>query len=41
MQGSNPAHIATRSVATRRDWKTFAKALQTGTEDLARNKEKN
>ena len=28
------------AVRARRDWKTFAKALQTGTEDLARNKEK-
>jgi hypothetical protein len=28
------------AVRTRRDWKTFAKALQTGTEDLAKNKEK-
>src|SRR5204862_8235035 len=28
---------ATRS---RRDWKTFAKALQVGTEDLTKNKEK-
>lgn len=27
-------------VRGRRDWKTFAKALQTGTEDLAKNKEK-
>jgi len=24
----------------RRDWKTFAKALQAGTEDLGKNKEK-
>lgn len=28
------------AVRARRDWKTFAKALQTGTEDLAKNKEK-
>src|SRR5437762_4219818 len=28
------------SVRTRRDWKTFAKAVQVGTEDLTRNKEK-
>lgn len=28
------------SVRTRRDWKTFAKAVQAGTEDLTRNKEK-
>ena len=28
------------AVRSRRDWKTFAKALQTGTEDLAKNKEK-
>ena len=28
------------SVRARRDWKTFAKAVQTGTEDLAKNKEK-
>ena len=28
------------TVRTRRDWKTFAKAVQTGTEDLAKNKEK-
>jgi len=28
------------AVRTRRDWKTFAKALQVGTEDLTRNKEK-
>lgn len=27
-------------VRTRRDWKTFAKAIQAGTEDLAKNKEK-
>ena len=27
------------AVRSRRDWKTFAKALQTGTEDLAKNKE--
>jgi predicted glycosyltransferase len=25
---------------SRRDWKTFAKAIQTGTEDLLKNKEK-
>ena len=28
------------TIRARRDWKTFAKALQTGTEDLAKNKEK-
>ena len=28
------------SVRARRDWKTFAKAVQVGTEDLAKNKEK-
>jgi hypothetical protein len=28
------------AVRARRDWKTFAKAVQVGTEDLARNKEK-
>jgi hypothetical protein len=28
------------TVRARRDWKTFAKALQVGTEDLAKNKEK-
>ena len=28
------------AVRTRRDWKTFAKALQVGTEDLTKNKEK-
>jgi hypothetical protein len=28
------------AVRARRDWKTFAKALQVGTEDLAKNKEK-
>lgn len=28
------------AVRTRRDWKTFAKAVQVGTEDLAKNKEK-
>ena len=28
------------AVRARRDWKTFAKALQTSTEDLAKNKEK-
>jgi hypothetical protein len=28
------------AVRARRDWKTFAKAVQTGTEDLAKNKEK-
>ena len=28
------------TVRTRRDWKTFAKAIQVGTEDLAKNKEK-
>ena len=28
------------AVRGRRDWKTFAKAVQTGTEDLAKNKEK-
>jgi len=28
------------SVKSRRDWKTFAKAIQTGTEDLTKNKEK-
>ena len=28
------------AVRTRRDWKTFAKALQVGTEDLAKSKEK-
>jgi hypothetical protein len=28
------------AVRARRDWKTFAKALQAGTEDLAKNKEK-
>src|SRR3954471_24532879 len=27
-------------VGSRRDWKTFAKAIQTGTEDLMKNKEK-
>jgi hypothetical protein len=28
------------AVRARRDWKTFAKAIQVGTEDLAKNKEK-
>jgi hypothetical protein len=28
------------TVRARRDWKTFAKALQVGTEDLTKNKEK-
>ena len=28
------------ALRARRDWKTFAKALQTGTEDLAKNKDK-
>lgn len=28
------------AIKSRRDWKTFAKALQTGTEDLAKNKPK-
>ena len=43
--GEPPALTALRdkldpAVRSRRDWKTFAKALQTGTEDLAKNKEK-
>jgi hypothetical protein len=43
--GEPPALAALRekldaTVRARRDWKTFAKALQTGTEDLAKNKEK-
>ena len=28
------------AIRSRRDWKTFAKAIQTGTEDLARQKAK-
>ena len=43
--GETPALTALRdkldpALRGRRDWKTFAKALQTGTEDLAKNKEK-
>jgi hypothetical protein len=43
--GEPPALTALRDkldpgVRSRRDWKTFAKALQTGTEDLAKNKDK-
>jgi hypothetical protein len=43
--GEPPALTALRdkldpAIRSRRDWKTFAKALQTGTEDLAKNKEK-
>ncbi|HSP46193.1 MAG TPA: hypothetical protein VLO30_09385, partial [Chthoniobacterales bacterium] len=42
----DPAALATlrdkldANVRSRRDWKTFTKAIQTGTEDLTKNKEK-